>query len=137
MFKVPLLFLLLIVLVPLDSYAQAPAVQVVQQPVVRHFSLGTSVSVPDGGRAYLGGVSRSATGRKSSGLLRTGTSSGFEMSNASQSASVTVLDFEAMDQALLESGERIAAARAANKRQIHPRAELAWQALQARQKKQR
>jgi hypothetical protein len=42
--------------------------QVVQLPTFRSFSLGTTVSVPDRGNAYLGGVSRSAMSRSEQGL---------------------------------------------------------------------
>lgn len=40
----------------------------VQLPVIRNFSIQTAVRVPDGGSMPLGGISRSASGRLSSGL---------------------------------------------------------------------
>jgi hypothetical protein len=136
MSRLHILFTVLFACQPFQLRAQAPRVQVVQQPVVRQFGIGSSVSVPDGGRAHLGGVSRAASGRNSYGPIRSGTNSGFEMSNASQSVSVSIIDLDTMDQELLESASRNAAARA-DKRKIPPRAELAWQSLQARQRKQR
>ncbi|MDB5388971.1 MAG: hypothetical protein JWM11_4617 [Planctomycetaceae bacterium] len=121
---------------PFVANAQAPAVQAVQQPVVRRFSVGTSAAVPDGGRAFLGGVGRSASGRNTYGPLRSGTNSGFETSNTSQSVSVQIIDLESMDRELLNSGSHDAAAKSPRRR-IHPRAETAWQTMQARQRKTR
>ena len=40
----------------------------VQLPVLRNFSVQTAVMVPDGGTMSLGGVTRSASGRRSSGV---------------------------------------------------------------------
>lgn len=78
--------------------AQAVAVQ---QPVVRQFGLGTSVSVPDRGGVMLGGVDRAASGRSSYGPAWRGSSIGVERSSSSVSAHVFIHDLRAMDEALL------------------------------------
>jgi hypothetical protein len=81
--------------------ASAQAVTV-QQPAVSVFSVDTVVSVPDRGRMFLGGVS-SAGGQRSSygfGPLRQSSSSHFARSGSAD-VGVSILDFEAMDQALL------------------------------------
>ena len=134
-----------------ELFAQAPVrpnvapQQVIQQPIVRQFGVTTSVSVPDRGRALLGGVNRGAIGRKTYGPLRSGTSSGAEYSSASQSASVYIFDFDAMDQALLDAadreaptssrGNRTSSAARSSKAKINSRAEQAWHSFQARQQK--
>lgn len=112
--------------------------QVVQQPVVRQFRVGTAVSVPDGGRAFLGGFSRGASGtNRYGGPLRSGTNTGREFSNSSQSVSVYIHDFEAMDAALLNAAAAaspsIPSTRSRTSTSINPRATHAWQSLQARQ----
>lgn len=133
-----LYFALLSFCFPVTGWAQ---VQTVQQPVVRQFGVGTAVSVPDRGRAHLGGISKGAAGRKTYGPLRNGTSSGIEYSTSSQSASVYIFDFDAMDRELLETAERESIRRDGTNRtdsaKIHPRAERAWQTLQTRQRTQR
>jgi hypothetical protein len=75
----------------------------VQQPVVRSTSVGTSVSVPDRGRVYLGGVNSADSFRSSNGPLRTGTSRGYGLSGGSVSVGVTIIDLQAMDEAILNS----------------------------------
>lgn len=118
----------------------------VQQPVVRQFGVGTSVSVPDRGRAYLGGVRKGAMGtNRYGGPFRSGTNSGLEHSNSSMSVSVYIHDFEAMDEALLNAAENRSAGNrspgnhsegpALNRRQekpLSPRAANAWRSLEAR-----
>lgn len=107
--------------------------QAVQQPVVRQQRLGTSVSVPDRGRAFLGGVSSGATSTNRYGPFRSGTNSGREFSNSSQTVSVYIHDFEEMDQALLNSGrpQNRAAARR-DEKPLNPRAAHAWRTLASR-----
>ena len=56
------------VVVLFTSGAQVSEGQTLQLPTVRHFSVRTSVSVPDGGTIGLGGVVRSSTGRVLRGL---------------------------------------------------------------------
>lgn len=79
----------------------------VQQPVFGVTSAATTVSVPDRGRAYIGGVSRGATSRNSyGGPFRSGTNSGSEFSHQSMTASVFIHDFDELDrQALAIAGD--------------------------------
>ena len=79
------------------------AQQVVQQPVVGVMSVNTSVTVPDRGSAFLGGVSSAQSGRTQYGPLRSGTSTGLTRQSSSISTSVYIHDFRAMDEALLTS----------------------------------
>ena len=76
----------------------------VQQPAVQTFGVGTSVSVPDRGRMYLGGVSSGRSARSTYGPLRSGTSLGSEYSGSSMSVGVYIHDLRAMDEALLALG---------------------------------
>ena len=75
----------------------------VQQPVVRSTSVGTTVSVPDRGTVLLGGVTSAQASRQTYGPLRTGTSRGYSLSAGSVSASVRIIDLQAMDEAILNS----------------------------------
>ena len=81
------------------SFAQP----VVQQPVVGVTSVNTSVSVPDRGSMFLGGVSSAQSGRSQYGPLRSGTSSGFTRQSSSISTNVYIIDLQAMDEAILNS----------------------------------
>ncbi len=75
----------------------------IQQPVVRTTGVATTVSVPDRGSILLGGVSSAESSRSSFGPLRMGTSRGYGLSGASMSASVHIIDLQAMDEAILNS----------------------------------
>ena len=75
----------------------------VQQPVVRTTGVATTVSVPDRGSILLGGVSSAESSRSSFGPLRMGTSRGYGLSGGSISASVYIIDLQAMDEAILNS----------------------------------
>lgn len=75
----------------------------IQQPVIQNFSVGTTVSVPDRGAAYLGGVGSARSGRITTGPLRSGTALGLERQSSSSSVHVYIHDFEAMDAELLAS----------------------------------
>jgi hypothetical protein len=86
--------------------ARAASAQVtVQQPVVDRFSVGTTVSVPDRGRAYLGGVKSAGDSRAQYGFgpLR-GSNVGQFRSASSSSVSVFIHDFDEMDRQLLGQG---------------------------------
>jgi hypothetical protein len=94
--------------------------QVIQLPTFRFFGLSTTVSVPDRGSAYLGGVSRSAMSRSERGLpiLSRVPVAGRAFGNraiagrtdlSGASVSAYIHDFEAMDEELL--GQAAAAAR--------------------------
>jgi hypothetical protein len=84
----------------------------VQLPTFHFFTLSTTVSVPDGGDAMLGGISGSSSGRAQRGIpglpsqpfdsVATGRASG----TSNVSASATIHDFEAMEKSLEETGGR-------------------------------
>jgi hypothetical protein len=116
----------------------------VQQPVFGVNGVATTVVVPDGGRAVLGGVGRAASGTSRYGLGAPSRSMGSEVSGSSFSASVTVHDFAEMDaRALARGPQRDATGRNDGRGQplktakspsgkLSPRAEWAWQNLSAR-----
>lgn len=90
--------------------AQIP--QVVQLPTFHSFSVSTTVSVPDRGAAYLGGVSRGAWGSSSRGLpglsqvpglgrLFTNRSIGSSISSSHAYVTATIIDHAEMDELLL------------------------------------
>ncbi len=74
----------------------------VQQPVFERFSVGTTVSVPDRGRALLGSVSRAGVSRKNFGPFRSGTNTGMFRDHSSASSHVFIHDLRAMDESLLQ-----------------------------------
>ena len=86
--------------------AQQPATSV-QLPTFSFFSASTTVSVPDGGSALLGGVNRASDGRSEFGVpllpFRPFRNSaiGSERSASSMRVTATIHDFEAMDEFLL------------------------------------
>jgi hypothetical protein len=82
------------------AFAQAATVQ---QPVVSTMSVGTTVSVPDRGSMFLGGVSRAGAARRSVGPFRSGTSTGVFREQSGLRVAVRIHDFEAMDRALLDA----------------------------------
>ena len=79
----------------------------VQLPTFSFFSVGTTVSVPDRGSAYLGGIKRAATGRNEFGVPMLpfrpfkNSAIGREVSASSVHVTATIHDFEAMDEFLL------------------------------------
>ena len=87
----------------------AQPAQTVQLPTFSFASVGTSVIVPDRGSAFLGGVNRDSEGRNEfgvPGIAFPGFQNrgiGQDRSASSFWVSVTIHDFDAMDQALLNS----------------------------------
>lgn len=79
------------------------AQQAVQQPVVGTTSINTTVSVPDRGTTYLGGVSSAQSGRTQYGPFRSGPSTGLTRQASSMSVNVYIHDLHAMDEAILNS----------------------------------
>ncbi|MDO4576384.1 MAG: hypothetical protein Q4D98_14345 [Planctomycetia bacterium] len=80
--------------------------QSVQLPTFQNFGTQTTVTVPDGGRAVMGGVTRANEGGTSSGvpvLPFRNRSYGNSVEASGVSVTATVHDFEAMDEALLNS----------------------------------
>jgi hypothetical protein len=87
-----------------NSHAISPMSTAVQLPTFSFFGVGTTVSVPDRGSTYMGGVNRSAEGMNEFGtplLPFRNRSFGRESSATSTRMSVYVHDFEAMDEYLL------------------------------------
>src|SRR5687768_5971375 len=87
------------------AYSQAPppnAPTTVQLPTFSFFTVQTTVSVPDSGGAYLGGIGRGADGSTTRGIgpLR---NRGFGSTRAASGVSVhaTIIDRDEMDQAVL------------------------------------
>ena len=90
--------------------ARGAAGQAVQLPTFHFFSLSTTVSVPDGGDAAFGGISRSSSGRVQRGIpglpsqpfdnVATGRATG----TSNVSASATIHDFAAIEKALEGAG---------------------------------
>ena len=81
----------------------AIAQQTIQQPVVGVTSVNTTVSVPNRGSTFLGGVSSAQSGRSQYGPLPTGPANGYSRQATSMSVSVYIHDLQAMDEALLNS----------------------------------
>jgi hypothetical protein len=95
-----------VVLVVAPAAAQQPGTAV-QLPTYSFFGTGTSVSVPDRGAAYMGGIKRAASGLNEFGtpLLKVpgfrNRAMGMERSSMGTSVGVYIHDFEAMEEALL------------------------------------
>lgn len=91
--------------------ATCPA-QVIQLPTFQVFSVSTTVSVPDGGSAYLGGVGRAQYGMTSLGVpglnkvpglgrLFSNRGSGSSVTSSGASVTATIIDHAEMDALLL------------------------------------
>jgi hypothetical protein len=78
----------------------------VQQPVFRNFSVGTTVSVPDRGGAFIGGVKRAGSSRKSFGPFRSGSSFGMFRDYSALSTHVNIHDLGEMDRQILRQANR-------------------------------
>jgi hypothetical protein len=78
----------------------------VQQPVFRNFSVGTTVSIPDRGGAFIGGVKRAGSSRKSFGPFRSGSSIGLFRDYSAASTHVTIHDLGEMDRRILQQANR-------------------------------
>lgn len=93
--------LVLVGLLAGPAFSQGPTVQL---PTYSYFGTGTTVSVPDRGSVYLGGVKRAATGMNEFGsplLPFRNRSFGTERSASGAWVSVYIHDFDAMDEYLL------------------------------------
>lgn len=99
----------------------------VQEPVFGSFGIGTTVSVPDRGGAFLGGVSRAASARNTFGPFRSGTNTGISRQAGGLTANVHILDMRELDQAVLSSARPDAGPR------LSGPAEHAWQTLARRE----
>lgn len=97
--------------------SQASAQNVVQLPTFQTFSVGSTVLVPDRGGALLGGVNRAAVGSVERGVpglsnlpyanrLFKNRAIGSTTSPSTISVHAHIIDFEAMDKALLAEAAR-------------------------------
>jgi hypothetical protein len=110
-----------------DRSAQAQNLTV-QQPAVGSFNATTTVSVPDRGRAFIGGVGTAGSSRSQYGPVPFGTNSGSFSTYSGLSTGVTIQDFEALDRAALDR----AATSQRHEQPLSGRAEQAYQTLHAR-----
>ena len=113
-------------IVLLLTTATALSAQIIQQPVVGVDSVRTSVSVPDRGSAFLGGVSRAYSASNRYGFSPFGSAGGRGASNSSQRVFVTIHDFEEADRQLLSIAKEKEASRPDFR---NPRAKQAWKQL--------
>lgn len=99
----------LVLLVGVGTFPATVRGQAVQLPSYSVFGTRTTVSVPDRGSVYLGGVNRARSGRNEFGapLLPFGNRSiGLDRSATSARVSVYIHDFQAMDEYLLSRPTR-------------------------------
>lgn len=98
-------------LLPLSAAAlcvigsSADAQFAVQQPVVGFTGVNTTVSVPDSGGAYLGGLGHSAYGERLVGPFRPGFVAGATHAHSGMSAHVWIHDPAEMDHRLLRGAQ--------------------------------
>ena len=96
--------------------------QVVQLPTFNITGAGSTVVVPDGGSAFLGGISRSSFGTTSRGVpilsgvpgvnrLFRNQASGYSVQKGSMRVHARIIDLDEMDQEVLAEAARIRAAR--------------------------
>jgi hypothetical protein len=89
--------------------AETLEAQTVQLPTYSFSGVSTTVMVPDRGSAFLGGIDRAQTGRTESGVPMLpmvpfrSRSIGQTRSSSNMSVTATIHDFDAMDQALLNT----------------------------------
>ena len=89
------------ILLVLKSSACAQATTV-QLPTISNFTVQTTVSVPDRGAAYLGGISRGADGRVARGISPLANKAiGGTRSASNVSVSATIIDNAEIDRSLL------------------------------------
>ena len=107
--RVSTLGLALAVLLCMWLSALEASAQTVQLPTFSFASVGTTVMVPDRGSAFLGGINRASDGRSEfgvPGIAFPGFQNrgiGQDRSATSFWATATIHDFDAMDQALLNT----------------------------------
>lgn len=104
----------LLVLLVGPAYLAAQQPTTVQLPEFRYFTVQTTVSVPDSGRGFLGGVNRAGSSRVTRGTplgglagpLGRSTAIGSERSTSSVGVHATIIDHAAMDRAVLDEAAR-------------------------------
>ena len=87
-----------LIALPATAFAQV----VVQQPIVSVSAVRTTVTVPDRGQIFLGGVSSAESSRNQLGFAPRGSSFGRSLSSRSSSATVRIIDLREMDEAILQ-----------------------------------
>jgi hypothetical protein len=103
-------------------FAQAPTT--VQLPTFQVFSVNTTVSVPDGGGALLGGINRAADSSVTRGLplgkgpLTTNRGLASTRSAANMSVHATIIDHHELDQAVLARAAALRSAKAVDPREV-------------------
>lgn len=113
--------MIIVLMAACDSNAQ-----VIQQPVIGVDTVRTTVSVPDRGSAFVGGISRAFSGSNRYGFSPFGSVEGRGASNSAQRVFVTIHDFEEADRQLLS----IAKGQEASQQTFrNPRAKHAWKQL--------
>lgn len=104
------LFVSLVLIASVTFACEAEAQLAIQQPIVERLQIGTTVSVPDRGGVYLGGVKRARDSRSTFGWLKPpfkpGSSLGFDREAVGVSVHAYIHDFEEMDRLLLEQAAR-------------------------------
>src|SRR5260221_8942645 len=100
----------------------------VQEPSLETFGVGTTVSVPDRGRASVGGVRQSAASRAMYGPFRTGHSLGMSSHGTGLNVQARVHDLAELDRAVLEAADN--ARRAREEYELSPAAQHAYEILQ-------
>ena len=99
----------LVVVASLCFLTPAAFAQVLQLPTFSFATVSTTVSVPDQGSAFLGGIDRASDGRSEFGIPGIALPGfqnrgiGQDRSSTKMFVSVTIHDFDAMDQALLNT----------------------------------
>ena len=104
----------------------APAATTVQLPTFSFFTISTTVSVPDSGDAYLGGVGGGRSGSRSSGPGLGNRAGGSGIDAGGVSVAAQIHDLGAMDRALL------AEAAADRESKVRNAVALAWAARMER-----
>lgn len=100
-----------------NLFAFEPYATTVQLPTFNTFSVMTTVSVPDRGGAYLGGIGRAYSGRNEHGVpivgklpfvgpVTGGRSIGSSVSGSGVSVHATIIDHEELDKAVLAEAAR-------------------------------
>jgi hypothetical protein len=107
----------------------------VQQPVIESFSVGTTVSVPDRGRAFLGGAGSAASSRSAYGPLRSNSNYGSAFQSSNVAVNAWIHDFDELDRQALSKAA--VEKRRAESTRLDERAEHAYRSLLSRRSDER
>ncbi|MFN0055762.1 MAG: hypothetical protein ACKV0T_26765 [Planctomycetales bacterium] len=109
------------------SFSASAQQVTVQQPTFEAFGVGTTVSVPVGGRTTIGGVGRSASSSSNFGPFRNNTNFGRSTQGSNLSVSATIHDFDLLDRQALDAAGGSRSRR--KHKPLDPRAEHALRSL--------